>query len=237
MKIDVVFAAKDVERERVEGRSVVVIDVLRATSVMITALAQGAAEIRVFERVEDTVEAGKKDDEGVLCGERKGLKIEGFHYGNSPLEYGREIEGKRMYMTTSNGTKALVRSESAEKILIGGFLNLDAVAAELLKDERDLVIVCAGTDGEYSLDDCLCAGMIIDGIAKRREVSLTDAALGLRALTLAGSDPYEVLRGSKHYSYLEKLGYEEDLEYCLQVNRYDLVPVYREGLVGVEERE
>lgn len=232
MKVDVIFTADDIRREKIEGRSVVVIDVLRATSVMVTAIARGVEEIHVFRDVEEVFEAGKGVGGAILCGERKGLKVEGFDYGNSPLEYGEEAAGKRMYMTTSNGTKALVGSGSGKKVFAGGFLNLDAVVERVLEEGEDVAVVCAGTDGEFSLDDALCAGMIVDGIAgSGREVHLSDSALAVKGIALGCTDPRDGLVGSRHYSYLESIGFHEDLHYCLSLNILNIVPEYREGVV------
>ncbi|GLI56543.1 putative 2-phosphosulfolactate phosphatase [Propionigenium maris DSM 9537] len=232
MKVDIIFTADDIKREKIEGRNIVVIDVLRATSVMVTAMARGVEEIHVFKDVEEVFEAGRGRVDAILCGERRGLKVEGFHYGNSPLEYGEEIEGKRMYMTTSNGTKALVGSNSGRRVFTGSFLNLDAVVKRVLEEDEDLVVVCAGTDGEFSLDDALCAGMIAEGIAqKKREAEFTDSALAMRDIALGCREPKDRLAGSRHYSYLESIDFHEDLDYCLSLNLYDIVPEYREGVV------
>ncbi len=232
MKVDIIFTADDIRRERIEGRNIVVIDVLRATSVMVTAIARGVEEIHVFRDVEEVFEAARGRKDTILCGERRGLKVEGFHYGNSPLEYGEEVEGKKMYMTTSNGTKALVGSSNGRRVFAGSFLNLDAVVRRVLEEDEDLVVVCAGTDGEFSLDDALCAGMIAEGIAQgKREVSFTDSALAMRAIAMGCREPKDKLAGSRHYSYLESIDFHEDLNYCLTLNLYDIVPEYREGVV------
>lgn len=234
MKVDIIFTADDIKRERIEGRSVVVIDVLRATSVMVTAIARGVEEIHVFREVEEVFEAASGVEGAILCGERRGLKVEGFDYGNSPLEYGEEVAGRRMYMTTSNGTKALVGSSSGRRVFAGSFLNLDAVIKRLIEEGEDVAVVCAGTDGEFSLDDALCAGMIAEGIARGgREVHLTDSALAMRGIALGCADPREKLAGSRHYSYLESIDFHEDLNYCLSLNSFDIVPEYRKGVVRV----
>ncbi len=236
MKVDIIFTADDIKQEKIEGRSVVVIDVLRATSVMVTAIARGVEEIHVFREVEEVFEAGAGKEGAILCGERRGLKVEGFHYGNSPLEYGEEIAGRRMYMTTSNGTKALVGSGRGKRVFAGSFLNLHAVVKRILDEGEDVVVVCAGTDGEFSLDDALCAGMIADGIVgSGREVQLTDSALAMRGLALGCSDPRDGLVGSRHYSYLESIDFHEDLSYCLSLNLFNIVPEYREGVVRLSE--
>lgn len=231
MRLDVIFTADEIRKERIEGKNIVVIDVLRATTVMITALARGVKRIHVFEDTEDVVKNSKGIEGAILCGERRGLKVEGFHYGNSPLEYGSEVDGKTMYMTTSNGTKALVRSDRGSKVFIGAFINLQAVVEKVLEEDRDTVIVCAGTDGEFTMDDSLCAGTIVKKICENREVTLTDAALMVRRLASSGEGINRVLEGSKHYNYLKKIGFQKDLEYCLTPDTFSTVPCYRDGIV------
>ena len=231
MKLDVIFTADEIREEKIDGKNIVVIDVLRATTVMITALAKGVKRIHVFEDTEDVIESSQGIEEAILCGERKGLKVEGFHYGNSPLEYGSDVEGKIMYMTTSNGTKALVRSDRGNKIFIGAFINLQAVVEKILEEDSDTVIVCAGTDGEFTMDDSLCAGTMIKKICERKEVSLTDAALAVRGLTSSEKGIHRILEESKHYTYLKKIGFQKDLEYCLTSDTFDTVPCYRDGVV------
>jgi len=234
MKVDVVFTADDIREEKIEGKNVVVIDVLRATSVMVTALARGVEEIHVFKGVEEVFEAGRGQKEAILCGERRGVKVEGFDYGNSPLEYGEEVAGKKMYMTTSNGTKALVGSTKGRRVFTGSFLNLDAVVKKVLDEEEDLVAVCAGTDGEFSLDDALCAGMLVDGVVGAiAGAELTDSAIAVRRIAMGSQEPKVSLKGSGHYSYLESIDFHEDLDYCLSLNLYDIVPEYRGGVVRV----
>lgn len=127
MKIDVIFTADDVKIEKIKDKNVVIIDVLRATSVISAALFKGVKKIYVFESLYETVENFKKATNAILCGERKGLKIDGFDYGNSPLEYGDEVRNKIMFMTTSNGTKALRKSDAGHKVFIGSFLNINSV--------------------------------------------------------------------------------------------------------------
>ncbi len=233
MNIDVIFSASDVEDNLVEGKVAVVIDVLRATSVMVTAFENEVKDIRVFEGIDEVKKAYKGSENFIICGERKGIKVEGFDYGNSPLEYDGKVKGKSMYMTTSNGTKAIVRSSIAKTVLIGAYLNLDAVVERIAELGADLVIVCAGTDGEYSLDDSLCAGMIIERLKKKIDIKLTDRGISVLKLAESSKGIHETLRGSKHYSYLEKIGFLEDLNFCLSVNKSRKVPIYSNDMITI----
>ena len=232
MNIDVIFTAKAVEEEKVKDKIVVVIDVLRATSVMLTAISNGATEIRPFREVEPLLifVQGKA---GILkCGERQGVKIEGFDLGNSPLEYKNEvIAGKIVCMTTTNGTNALVKSETGKRIFIASYLNLDAISNKLNELSEDVVIVCAGTDGEFSLDDSLCAGEIIKRVKYK---TLTDSARSMYMLASMDGSIESKLKDTKHYNFLRKLGAKKDLEACLAENSQNIILEYRDGIVRGE---
>ena len=129
MVIDVIETAGSIEKEKILDKTVLIIDVLRATSVMTTALANGVKAIYPYKDIESVLENSKKDTNPLLCGERKGLKIDGFDCGNSPLEYTKELVANRnMYMTTSNGTRAIEScAKYAAKIYIVAFLNIQAI--------------------------------------------------------------------------------------------------------------
>jgi 2-phosphosulfolactate phosphatase len=229
MNIDVIFSANEVTKDKVEGKIVVVIDVLRATSVMLTAMKNKAKEIRPFKEVDKLI-SYTKDMRGILrCGERQGVKIQGFDLGNSPQEYKQEIvQGKIICMTTSNGTNALVNSSHGKKILIGSYLNINALSKKINEIGEDLVIVCAGTDGEFSLDDSLCAGEIIKKLEYK---TLSDSA---RAMYMIASTPgtlKDKLKETKHYNFLKQLGETKDLEICFSIDSQNIVLEYRDGVI------
>ncbi len=227
MKIEVIPFALAINDTSVENKIVVVIDVLRATSVMITALQNGAKEIIPFISVKDAKQKAAELVPGsyLLCGERDAKKIEGFDLGNSPLEFTREvIENKTLIITTTNGTKALNACIKARKIYIGGFLNLDALV-EKIKDQDEVVLVCSGTKGKFSLDDGMCAAAIIDGLSKQCKLSLDD--LGQSLLINFRNDPdnlNNLLSHCFHLNYLKNNGYSKDVNFCLQTNIYQIIP-------------
>lgn len=229
MNIDVIFSANEVTKVKVEGKIVVVIDVLRATSVMLTAIGNGAKEIRPFKEIDQLVSYANGLDNILRCGERMGVKITDFDLGNSPLEYKQEIvQGKTICMTTSNGTNALVNSRYGEKILIGSYLNLDKLTKKLNKINKDLIIVCAGTEGEFSLDDSLCAGEIIKRLKYK---TLSDSARAMNIIALSPGTLEEKLKGSKHYNFLKTLGEEGDLKACLSIDNKNIILEYKKGLI------
>lgn len=234
MRIDIIDTAENVAFDKIKGKTVIIIDVLRATSVMITALANGVKGIYPYRDIESVLENSKLDINPLLCGERKGLKIDGFHCGNSPLEYKRElIEDRNMYMTTSNGTRAIESCIGAERVYIAAFLNIEGVVKQIIKDEKDVVIICSGTDNNFSLDDALCAGEIVKRVEKVKKVELSDMAIALRKIAESSKEVCDTLKGTKHYEYLKKLGFIEDLKYCLSTDKYDILPIYRNGKITI----
>ncbi len=236
MKADIIFTADDVSQEKVQGKICVVIDVLRATSVMITALSNGAEKIFPFKDIETIQERCRNLKNIIKCGERNALKIEGFDLGNSPLEFTREkVAGKDIYMSTTNGTKAIENCIGAEKILICSFLNLSSVVKKLIKYKRDVNIICAGTDGKFSLDDALCAGMIIKKLSENTDLKIDDTALALVRIADSGKNIKDILIGSLHYSRLLALGFEKDTEHIFSVDKYSVVPEYHNGYISLSE--
>ena len=168
----------------------------------------------------------------MLGGERNALRIEGFHYSNSPLEYTRKsIEGKTLVMTTTNGTKAIKGCIGASNILIGAMLNAKAIAVEIVSLNKDVVIVNAGTYGEFSIDDFLCSGYIIDWYLKLEETELTDIAVTSHYVYKNNEDIHNFIKYANHYKTIMKLGLSADLEYCCQKDIIDIVPEYKDGTI------
>lgn len=234
MNISLIPSVNFVEEEDISGKVVVIIDVLRATSVITTALNNGAREIIPFIEIEETLKL--KSGGALLGGERRGLKIENFDFGNSPLEYVREkVENKTIAMTTTNGTVAINKSLSAREIYIGSMLNGRKVAEKILQNDRDAVIICAGTAGRFSLDDFICAGKIIYEIKTAREINMDDfAATSYMAYRDNRGRINEYIKMASHYKYLVSIGLKEDIDYCIKEDIIDKVPEYRNGKIIME---
>jgi len=233
MRIDIIVSADDIKKDKIENKTVVVIDMLRATSVITTAMNNGCKGVIPVLTVEEAAEIVRNSkEEFMLGGERNALKIEGFHYSNSPLEYTREtIEGKTLVMTTTNGTKAIKGCEGANSILIGAMVNAKATAKRIVELNRDVVIVNAGTYGEFSIDDFLCSGYIIDCVLKEIEAELSDIAITSHYIYKNHEDIHSFIKYASHYKRITELGLEADLEYCCKKDIIDCVPQYKDGLI------
>lgn len=230
MKVDLIISADDIKREKVIDKSVVVIDMLRATSVIVTAISNGCREVIPVTSIEEALNiANKSRETHILGGERRALKIEGFDCSNSPLEYTCEmVKDKVIAITTSNGTRAIKGSEGARNILIGALINAKAVAKKLIELDGDIVIVNAGTYGEFSIDDFLCSGYIIECLVKSIEVELTDIAKTAHYLYKQNPD-LKFIESASHFKRIKELNLEEDLMYCCQKDIIDIVPEYVSG--------
>lgn len=232
MKVEVLDCAQNAFGRDFSGKNVIVIDVLRATSVIITAFINGIKEVYTFMDIEECIAESKKIKNVLLAGERKGLKIEGFDFGNSPLEFTKEkVHGKVMCMTTSNGTKAIKNVISADNIFIGAYLNISSIVNKILKLKKDLVILCSGTDNKFSLDDALCAGIILQKLQENINLELNDFELSLLNLAKFMPNITTILDKTKHYTYLKNLGYENDLQYCCSLDVTEIIPFYSKNKI------
>src|SRR5437764_12866576 len=216
---------------RLAGGLAVVIDVLRASTTIVHALAAGAACVRPCAEVEEARELAGQMRVGrvVLGGERGGVPVPGFDLGNSPREYtAKACKGNTVVLTTTNGTRALLRAAEAERTLVAAFVNYSAVCEQLRQDLRPVHILCAGTEGEVALEDTLLAGAIVDDLSEACEVRLNDAArLAWDCFENHGCLLQGALEVSRGGAILKRLGYDEDIRTACQVDRFHLVPELR----------
>lgn len=215
------------------GTSVVVVDILRATSVMVTALAHGVARIVPVAELDECRALGR--DHGYLtAAERDGRQAEGFDLGNSPFSYQSEAtRGRVLAMTTTNGTLAIRRAlaQGAEHLCAGAFLNISAVAAWVRRLEQPALIVCAGWKGAFNLEDTLFAGALVQMLAPDYQPA-SDATLMSRHLwAAAASDPLAFLQESSHVQRLANVSesLRRDVAFCLEPDHYTTVPQWRDG--------
>lgn len=234
--IDVFATSLSLSEEEVRGKTVVVIDVLRASSTILTGLANGAKGVIP---AEDMGAAGKvaqnlDPSRYLLCGERDGKQIEGYDLGNSPSEYSKDVvEGKTLILTTTNGTKAIARCSQASKILIAGFLNLSAVATMLKNETAEIIIVCSGWKGRLSLEDVLCAGNLISKIfdGNLPDDAKDGAKVAMGLYERFGNEITKTVSSTNHAKRLAELGYASDIADCCLSDKYDFVPVLSEGVI------
>jgi 2-phosphosulfolactate phosphatase len=239
MEIGLIATAQLTNPALCEGKTVVVIDVLRATSVIVTALANGANKIYTTEGIPEArnLLTTFLPNAALLGGERAGKKIEGFDLGNSPLSYTAEVvRDKNIILTTTNGTLAIRNSKTAKQLFAVSFLNVLYAAKVLAETNQPLMIVCSGTNGNFSLDDALCAGMLIDSISRFVPVQCDDLGQVALAFYRQEGSIQEKLSDCRHVKFLRSIGYEKDVEYCLQPNLFEALPEYfPEGYLALKQ--
>lgn len=230
MKLDVYFTPGELADGDLADRVVVIIDVLRATSTIVEALANGARAVIPAPGIDEAVRLRRDlgPEDVLLCGERGGRTIEGFDLGNSPASFTAErVSGKLLVMTTTNGTEALLAASPAKQALIASLLNLDAVAAALAEAAGPTTVLCAGRRGRFALEDALCAGMLVDRLrqALDAEPEFDDAAkLAARLGRSAAKSPEKILEQTAAAANLKQIGHADDVSFCAAVDRHSLVP-------------
>ncbi|MFN5170431.1 MAG: 2-phosphosulfolactate phosphatase [Cyclobacteriaceae bacterium] len=228
--IDVCLSPELIHLYDVRNRTVVVVDILRATSCMVTAMAHGAESITPFADLEQC--RSMRTRGFITSGERDGKKVDGFDKGNSPFEYmGDDVRGLKIAFTTTNGTQAIEKSKEAREIIIGSFLNLSSVVKYLLLGEHSVLIVCAGWKGRVNLEDTLFAGAVVEKLKDYLGPDC-DAPLAARHLyNLAKNDMAGFLSESSHVKRLNRLNIHQDFEYCLTVDEFKVLPRIRNGSI------
>lgn len=215
-----------------EESVVAVIDVLRATSAICTAIHHGAKEVIPVVNIEKATEYLEGDF--IVGAERDGEIVEGFKYGNSPFSYaGEHVKGKTIVLSTTNGTFAIAAAQKAYKVVIASFLNLDAVSTWLAVQNRRITLLCAGWKNKFNLEDSLLAGAIADKlVGKMDNADLSDSALAAQSLYNLGKDDLiGFLEDSSHRRRLKKLFIEKDIEYCLKLNQTTTIPILEAGTI------
>jgi 2-phosphosulfolactate phosphatase len=236
MNIEVFLTSNNLTEDDVRGYTVVVIDVLRASSTIATALHHGA---RAVVAVPDMAEAGKiasnlDPNAYLLGGERDAVKIDGYHLGNSPTEYHpKAVAGRIIILNTTNGTRAISRSRAAEHLLIGTFLNARRVVDFVRQAGLDVVIVCAGRRNRVSLEDTLCAGLLLDRLWDGHEPAAVSDTAHI-AFTLYRNDREHLSKSIHRCNHAQDLiakGFAADVEYCLRIDALPVLPYLRENQI------
>ena len=223
-KIDVCLTPELLHLYHLEGKTAVIVDILRATSCMTTALAHGVLSVIPVATVE---ECRALQHEGYLAAaERDAQMVEGFDLDNSPFSYMHpDLTGKRIAVTTTNGTLALANSREAEKVVIGSFLNKSALANYLVTQAEDVLVVCAGWKGKVNLEDTLFAGALVEALHHEFITEQDSALLAYTAYKAAKHNPLAYLAECSHVKRLQHLDLQRDIEFCLRQDVYKVVPV------------
>jgi 2-phosphosulfolactate phosphatase len=233
-RINVYLLPELIPPEQLTGKTIVVIDVLRATTTIVHALAAGAKQVIPCLEIEEARQlAFQHGNDAVLGGERGGVRIEGFHLGNSPAEYTpAAVAGKSVVFTTTNGTQAMRQCRASGRVLIGAFVNYSRVCRELA-NEAEIEIICAGTQGEITREDTLLAGAIVTKLERSAgsQIDVNDqAAIAADAWQSAVGDISDIrrlaaaMKASQGGRNLIETGQQQDIEIAAYVDKLDTVP-------------
>jgi 2-phosphosulfolactate phosphatase len=230
VRVDVAATPDGLDGAAVVGSRVLVIDVLRAATCIVTALANGCAGIVPVATPEEARLRLAAQPDVLVAGERRGEPLEGFDLGNSPMEFTRErVGGRVVIMTTSNGTRALLAARGAIAIGVAAFVNLGAAAAWALDGRRDVLLLCSGERGARSLEDHVCAGLLAERLLASepaaRATPAAEAAVGLAGPY--GKDVARLAQDSSWARHLASRGRALDVAACLSLDTSSLVPEYR----------
>jgi len=224
--VEVCLTPDLIQHFNLKGKVVIVVDIFRATSCIVTGLAYGVNAIYPVATVQECKNFKKKGM--IIAGERGGEKVAGFDVGNSPYEYmNDEFQGQDIAVTTTNGTQAILKSTGADQILIGAFLNLRAMADYILDINRDIVIHCAGWKGMVNIEDTLFAGALINEIKATHQPSGDSAFMASDLYQFHRMDLLNASHNSSHAKRLAAFGIEKDLDFCMEMSLYSIIPSYQ----------
>lgn len=221
-----------------KGKVVVIIDVFRATSTIAAALDNGAEYVLPVASVEDCIRIGEETKDSITAGERNGKIADGLEHGNSPSEYTEAfVKGKKLILTTTNGTRLLHMVEDAETIITGSFLNLSAVCDYLIQNkDKEVLLACSSWKDRFNLEDTLFAGGVVSRVKEHFSI-LCDSALAAEHMynNIDTEHPINFLKSGSHYHRLSKFGLEADMEYCATVDRHPVLPILKDGKLVINK--
>jgi len=241
MRAELFLIPGPVGEQRLLGKTLVLIDVLRASTTICQALKSGARAIIPVLEPSEAAELRSKIgvDVTILGGEREGIKIDGFDLGNSPSEYTIEkVKGRTVIFTTSNGTRGYNRAAGSKLIVTAGLVNISSVVQKVAQAGQDLVILCAGQDGDFSIEDTLCGGMLLHKILTdwKMELELNDAAeLGLLLYRSNSRVLKQTIARGEHGRYLAKIGFGSDVEAAVEIDSIPVLPISRDSRIVLDE--
>jgi 2-phosphosulfolactate phosphatase len=234
--IDVFFSVQAFQEEELRGKSAVIIDVLRASSSITTAIHNGAKKVIPVADMSDAMKIATTMDQKdyLLCGEKNGSKIEGYHLGNSPAEYTREaVKDKTLIFNTTNGTKAIKKASLASEVYVGTFLNQQSILNALKEHDDEIVLICSGWQGRLSIEDTLFAGSLLHTISGGHlpDSAKDGAKVAFGLFEKYGHDLEGAISKSDHAKRLAELVPNGDISFCCKVNEFDVLPGMRDGIL------
>jgi 2-phosphosulfolactate phosphatase len=239
MELDLYFTPLQIQDElSLKDKTVIVVDVLRASTTISTALKNGARVIIPTASVENAVKYASTLEPGsfLLCGERGGKIIDGFDLGNSPLEYTEEkVRGKTLIYASTNGSVAITKTKYARYSIIGGFVNVSTVVKFAKENSDDILILCSGKFNRFCLEDAVCAGMMAFMLTKgrpKKKMKLSDSvSAAIKLYKFYGRNLLKMLQESEHGRFLTELGFGDDLKVCAEVDSIPILPIYSDGVI------
>ncbi|TCS84020.1 2-phosphosulfolactate phosphatase [Tepidibacillus fermentans] len=230
MLVDVIPIVDEVKNENLYKKTVIIVDILRTSSTIITALANGIEWIIPAETIGQVKTIKNIETSALLAGDRFSKKIQEFDLGNSPLEYtSLPLKNKKIILTTTNGTRAIQKAGKGEYIFIGGFLNGASCIQKALKLKRDIVILCVGNRNEFALEDGLAAGFLIDTLMKNSDQAyeINDFGKAVYGMYKYYEDKLtDILKTTETAKRLTQLGFGDDIHFSSQINYYSVCPKY-----------
>ncbi|MCA0430584.1 MAG: 2-phosphosulfolactate phosphatase [Bacteroidetes bacterium] len=226
MNIEVCFTPQAYNLFHKPNTVVVVIDVLRATSAIVTAFYNGVEKMIPIASIDEATEYKKQGF--MVAAERNGEVVSGFDLGNSPFGYmNNKVKGKTIAITTTNGTQAIEAAKQADKVIIGSFLNLDSVIDFIKNENKDVLFLCAGWKNKFNLEDTLFAGAVAEPLIYKYgfDSSCDSTIAAMELYNNAKHDLFKFLANSSHRNRLAKLDLERDIKYCLTPNQCPVIPV------------
>ena len=231
-RIEACFSPREFHQYEEGFELIVVIDVLRATSAICTAIEHGVKGIIPVDSVEEARDYLKKGY--IAAAEREGKIVEGFPIGNSPFTYmNPEFKGETIVLTTTNGTKAIKIAQHKETVVIGALNNLDSLTEWLIDQNRNVLILASGWKDKFNLEDTICAGAIIDGVLKSGKfISDEDSSVAAKFIYKSAKENiFAYLKASSHRRRLRRLNLNADVKYCLTPNNLTAIPILKDGIL------
>lgn len=234
MRVDLIPHLCLIDKHDLTEKTVIAIDLLRATSTIITALENGAKGIIPVETLLEAEQINQKIKNSLLAGEREGVKIKGFALGNSPIEFTpNRVRNKTVILCTTNGTKTLLKCQGADKVFIGSFLNRKACLDYVAKLQKDILLLCAGRKNGPAQEDSICAGAYVKYL-RNNFYKMHFSNLAMEAYYLyqtLGNSLHDMVYKSPSGQNLISMGLKVDIDFCLRKDVFNTIALFKDGVI------